>query len=71
MADRLRTQKPQDSDTCLIYAQDSAYGFLLLYEAREPTAHQLSKMASKEDAEFMNDLAEAAAAFIQNGSNLL
>jgi len=59
------------SDTSLIYAEDSTHGYLLLYLAREPQGHELSQMKTDVSRALMNDLADAAEAFIHDGSIII
>lgn len=47
------------------------YGYLLLYIAREPNGPAISDMRIASSARFMNQLADAAEAFIHDGSVVL
>ena len=61
-----RRRRRRTSDACFIYAH--AYGHLLLYIAHEPNGHAISDMRVASSARFMNQLADAAEAFIFDGS---
>ncbi len=63
-----RRRGRRTSNTCLVYAYDKAHGYLLLYIAREPNGHSISDMSVLASARFMNLLADAAEAFIHDGS---
>lgn len=56
------------SDAILVYAQDGAHGFLLLYIAREPHGHSLGAMDTPDTVRLMNGLADAADQFIFSGN---
>jgi hypothetical protein len=56
------------SDTSLVYAFDHRHGYLLIYIVREPDGHSLATMATKESADLMNSFADAAEAFLHDGS---
>lgn len=62
-----RRKKRKTSDTVLVYAADSRHGYLLIAILREPRAHDIAKMATKADAELMNQFADVAAEFIFSG----
>lgn len=64
-------QSRRTSDNSLIYAEDPGRGFLLIFLAREPLGHQLARMDTPVSAQFMDDLADAADAFIFSGKILL
>ncbi|MGJ7512433.1 type II toxin-antitoxin system YafO family toxin [Variovorax sp. GT1P44] len=66
-----RRRRRRTSDACVIYAHDARFGYLLLYIAREPTGHAISDMRVPASARFMNQLADAAEAFIHDGSVVL
>ena len=66
---KLRRRKT--SDTSLVYAEDPAYGYLLIYIAWEPEGHEFAQMATVETAGFMNQLADVAEEFIHKGTVLL
>ena len=56
------------SDSVLIYAEDRMYGFLLLYIVLEPEGHDFAEMRTQFDRQLMKLLADAAEAFIFNGT---
>lgn len=56
------------SDTALVYADGGRFGYLLIAILWEPTAHSVARMATSEDREAMNNLAEAAEQFIFSGT---
>lgn len=59
------------SDTALIYVQDAAHGYLLIYIVREPNGHLLVNMKTKESKKLMENLCDIAQAFIFNGDVLV
>lgn len=63
-----RRRRRRTSNTCLVYAYDKAHGYLLLYIAREPNGHVISDMHIAASVRLMNQLADAAEAFIHDGS---
>lgn len=63
-----RRRGRRTSNTCLLYAHDRTHGYLLLYVAREPHGHSISDMSVPASARLMNQLADAADAFIHDGS---
>jgi hypothetical protein len=66
-----RRRRRRTSDACVIYAYAPLYGYLLLYVAREPGGHAISDMRVASSARLMNQLADAAEAFIFDGSFVL
>lgn len=66
-----RRRRRRTSDASVIYAYAPLYGYLLLYIAREPNGHAISDMRIASSARFMNQLADAAEAFIHDGSVVL
>jgi hypothetical protein len=66
-----RRRRKRTSDTCLVYAYDRHHGYLLLYVAWEPNGHAISDMSVPASARLMHQLADAAEAFIQDGSVIL
>jgi mRNA interferase YafO len=61
-------RRRKTSDTSLIYAEDPGHGYLLIYLAREPTGHELARMATPASKTFMNQLADVAEQFIFSGA---
>ena len=59
------------SDTALIYAEAPAWGYLLIYIAREPQGQELAQMATVATKTFMNQLADVAERFVFNGSIII
>jgi mRNA interferase YafO len=56
------------SDRALVYVEDGADNFLLIYILPEPDAHRIAQMAKIEDKETMLGFAAVANAFIETGS---
>jgi hypothetical protein len=59
------------SDTALIYAYDSVYGYLLIYIVREPDAHEIARMATPESKRLMENLCDVAEEFIFTGKVMI
>jgi hypothetical protein len=66
-----RRRRMRTSNTCLVYAHDRRHGYLLLYVAREPNGHGISDMRIPASARLMHQFADAADAFIHDGSVIL
>lgn len=64
-------RRRKTSDTCLVYAQDRFYGYLLIYIAQEPHGHELSAMVTPESTRLMNQFADVAEAFINDGLTII
>lgn len=56
------------SDTSLVYAEDAAHGYLLIYVAREPVGHDLAAMKTSQTLQLMNIFADQAEKFIFEGA---
>ena len=63
-----RRRRRRTSNTCLIYAYDKAHGYLLLFIAREPNGHVISDLRISASVRLLNQLADAAEAFIHDGA---
>lgn len=68
---KLRHGSRKTSDTSLIYAHDPGHGFLLIFIAREPNGHLMTRMDTPDSRKFMEALADVAERFIFNGEIMI